>query len=551
MLAYNTSYHSTIATTPFELLFGVKPRLPSLPAPEIKRYHYGESFAFERLQMLHQARKQARQIAHDQGEKYKNSYDQNSAQHNFAIGQKVWLSDTTSIGKNAKLAPNWIGPYEIVDVNDTNAKLKIKNKLKIVNIAHLKPFVGETKTSLSQDNSRSSQSDPGLSQDQQDQTLSRPMTRAFKKLTDLKNAASLAISLLADNEAKECYGNIFSENFDKNHCSNCRNGIHNFLKMPNLKEFLQKFYVGPICSTDFFDAAAEETFLLNVELLLKENKNNVHSRADAAAEENLIRVDAVPQNVETLLKETKYKVHSRADPLNFKSLSTETQNNVTSKADQEKPDQTEITAIKEELRGSLLSVASKLLASEHTRLHYLSQAEQQLWNSFKKADIYEFLTGEKDCIPEFQFNWFSPEAPAILRVCPQPKPQPAAPLPAAPPVPPAPPAITAPLPPAVPAPAAPPDAFPLQHQARVPAQYPALVHQEVHLAEAPQPKVLLGQHVINSDRVLRDKVPVNYQELHTGVKKKCRLLQRKAKAVITKLAQGSFSPKAEGSSTSK
>jgi transposase InsO family protein len=30
MLAYNTSYHSTIATTPFELLFGVKPRLPSL-----------------------------------------------------------------------------------------------------------------------------------------------------------------------------------------------------------------------------------------------------------------------------------------------------------------------------------------------------------------------------------------------------------------------------------------------------------------------------------------------------------------------------------------
>jgi hypothetical protein len=36
MLAYNTSYHSTIATTPFELLFGVHSRLPSLPAPEIQ-----------------------------------------------------------------------------------------------------------------------------------------------------------------------------------------------------------------------------------------------------------------------------------------------------------------------------------------------------------------------------------------------------------------------------------------------------------------------------------------------------------------------------------
>ncbi len=135
-----------------------------------------------------------------------------------------------------------------------------------------KTILVETKTCLSQDNSRSSQSDPGLSQHQQDQTLSRPMTRAFKKLTDLKNAASLAISLLADNEEEDCYGNIFSENFDKNHCSNCRNGIRNFLKMPNLKEFLQKFYVGPICFTDFLDAVAEENFPLNVELLLKKQK---------------------------------------------------------------------------------------------------------------------------------------------------------------------------------------------------------------------------------------------------------------------------------------
>jgi len=61
----------------------------------------------------------------------------------------VWLSDTTSIGKNAKLSPNWIGPYTIVDVNDTNAKLQIKNKLKIVNIARIKPFVEEANKRLS------------------------------------------------------------------------------------------------------------------------------------------------------------------------------------------------------------------------------------------------------------------------------------------------------------------------------------------------------------------------------------------------------------------
>ncbi len=195
MLAYNTSYHSTIATTPFELLFGVKPRLPSLPAPDIERHHYGESIAAERFQMLQQARKLAQQTAAEQGEKYKNQYDKLASPHKFEIGQKVWLSDTTSIGKNAKLTPNWIGPYQIIDINDTNAKLQIKNKQKVVNIARLKMFVEEATNRSSQGDQRLLQGDPGLFLDQQDQPLSRPMTRAFKKLTDLKNAATMAISL--------------------------------------------------------------------------------------------------------------------------------------------------------------------------------------------------------------------------------------------------------------------------------------------------------------------------------------------------------------------
>ena len=66
-----------------------------------------------------------------------------------------------------------------MDINDTNAKLKIKNKFKIVNVAWLKMFVEEAKNRLSQDDPRSSQGDqrlheddPGLYQDQQDQSLS-------------------------------------------------------------------------------------------------------------------------------------------------------------------------------------------------------------------------------------------------------------------------------------------------------------------------------------------------------------------------------------------
>ncbi len=47
--SYNTSYHLTNATTPFELLYGMKPRTQSIPGQGIQRKFYGESFTSERL----------------------------------------------------------------------------------------------------------------------------------------------------------------------------------------------------------------------------------------------------------------------------------------------------------------------------------------------------------------------------------------------------------------------------------------------------------------------------------------------------------------------
>jgi hypothetical protein len=146
MLAYNTSYHSTIATTPFELLFGIRPRLPSLPAPEIQCQHYGESFLAERLQLLQYARQIACKNAEQQGLKYKANFDQNAAPHKFKVDERVWLSDTRALGKNPKLTPKWLGPYKIIDINENNAKIEIKpNKFKIINISRLKAFHEENK----------------------------------------------------------------------------------------------------------------------------------------------------------------------------------------------------------------------------------------------------------------------------------------------------------------------------------------------------------------------------------------------------------------------
>jgi hypothetical protein len=67
-------------------------------------------------------------------------------------------------------------------------------------------------------------------------------------------------------------------------------------------------------------------------------------------------------------------------------------------------DPIKISAIKEELRDKLTSIASKLLSSEHTRLEHLSNEEQILWNSFDNGEIYEFITGEPDTLPEFQIT---------------------------------------------------------------------------------------------------------------------------------------------------
>jgi hypothetical protein len=72
-LSYNTSYHSTIATTPFELLFGEKAQLPSFPNEDIQKIQYSESTAAERFNLFKKLRKIALENASSKGLKRKNN----------------------------------------------------------------------------------------------------------------------------------------------------------------------------------------------------------------------------------------------------------------------------------------------------------------------------------------------------------------------------------------------------------------------------------------------------------------------------------------------
>lgn len=141
MMCYNTHVHAATKFTPFELIFGHKPQLPSsiTSAPEF-RYTY-DSYHNQLQHRLQKSHEIARNNLIDGKEKSKGRYDQSSANHNFKKGDSVYLrNEKTKVGLSKKLSPNFEGPYEVTEIHDfPNVTIKIKNKNTKVHTNHLKP----------------------------------------------------------------------------------------------------------------------------------------------------------------------------------------------------------------------------------------------------------------------------------------------------------------------------------------------------------------------------------------------------------------------------
>jgi hypothetical protein len=203
MLSYNTSYHSTIATTPFELLFGNKPRLPSFPNPDIQRVHYGESTSAERYQLLQKIQFITKNIAKDNQDNSKNNFDKKALPHLLNIEDLVWYEDFALLGKTLKLTPKWAGPAKINEINDTNARILLPNgKTKVLNMMRIKKFFSD-KNDFKKE-SDSEQVNPENLDFNTETKLSGPMTRAMKRSIHHKNAAQLTINVLCDLSKKHC-----------------------------------------------------------------------------------------------------------------------------------------------------------------------------------------------------------------------------------------------------------------------------------------------------------------------------------------------------------
>lgn len=138
MFTYNSTPHSSTQITPFKILYGYDPKLPSsikdTPNPV---YNY-EDYVQELRARLQSTYAIARENLLKQKNNSKAYYDKNTAPINFEIGDLVLLKVNTS---RKKLEPLYHGPYEIVEINSKeNSTILINRKLRKVHNNHLKRF---------------------------------------------------------------------------------------------------------------------------------------------------------------------------------------------------------------------------------------------------------------------------------------------------------------------------------------------------------------------------------------------------------------------------
>jgi hypothetical protein len=62
----------------------------------------------------------------------------------------------------------------------------------------------------------------------------------------------------------------------------------------------------------------------------------------------------------------------------------------------------DVYLINEALCELLMHIANKLLGRQCLNFEQLTPPEQELWSLFENSDIYKFLTGQKDTVPEFE-----------------------------------------------------------------------------------------------------------------------------------------------------
>jgi hypothetical protein len=147
--AYNHAMHSSTQRTPFEVCLGYFPKSPM-------DFSFGEASKedgqddtdkverfIQRIQQVHQAVQE--QLEKSQA-KYKARHDKHQVDHQFQVGDQVWLHINKDImkGEGKNLRPIRYGPFKILENIGTNAfHLDLPSYMQmysVVNVENLKLY---------------------------------------------------------------------------------------------------------------------------------------------------------------------------------------------------------------------------------------------------------------------------------------------------------------------------------------------------------------------------------------------------------------------------
>ena len=138
--AYNNSYHSSIGMAPYEALYGRKCRSPVCWDVEGLRQLEGPEIVQETIEKIRVVQ-QHMKVAQDRQKSY---VDKHRREMEYNIGDKVFLKVSPwkgilRFGKQGKLSPRYIGPYEITErIGPLAYRLALPSELSAIhNVFHV------------------------------------------------------------------------------------------------------------------------------------------------------------------------------------------------------------------------------------------------------------------------------------------------------------------------------------------------------------------------------------------------------------------------------
>ncbi len=259
----------------------------------------------------------------------------------------------------------------------------------------LKKFFAE-KSGENSDNDKTAEENLDFNSEQ---NISRPMTRALRKLIEHKNAAQLAINVLCDLSKKHCAMCEWEQECSDNLLLFNPNFAHQYIK-ERQSWLINKQSMCAKCKLQL-----GEHLMDNQAQNKAPSSNSIHQQC------HHFNQQAQNDNTNDTQSDFPFQEFNSKELINLQNaLRNEHSAGAQNLINAQKlinTTENEISLINEKLSEPLLHIANKLLGRQNLNFDQLTTPEQKLWNLFEKSDIYEFLTGETDTTPEFCHNWIT------------------------------------------------------------------------------------------------------------------------------------------------